>query len=136
MANENELYKEVKETEREVAKNPPQEHLVELDKEETKDVRKTEKEAINAPVEEEKLVLTKEELKEVKETEREVGARTPDVQQQQPVNDADNTGVTAAEADEIINSPVDHLLSRKIENNTSGATNNDTGIFPGPEANH
>lgn len=108
MANEketykdNELYKDVKETEREVAKNPPRD---------------------------EKIVLTGQEAEDVQETIEEVGKKV-DIQTESGIkNDGDTTSGDVSEAGTSV---VDAKLNRRAENLSSGATHNDTGIFPQP----
>ena len=46
--------------------------------------------------------------------------------------DSNNTEITPEQADEIQSSAVEATLGRRAENYSSGATHNDTGIFPQP----
>lgn len=101
-----ELYKEVKETEKEVAKNPPKD---------------------------EKIILEGDEARDVRQTEKEVGKKV-DVQLSKDTDKCavDSDGAPIADEDSVSTGAVDAVMSRRAENTSSDATHNDTGIFPQP----
>ena len=100
-----ELYKEVKETERKVAENPPKD---------------------------EKIKLKGELADDVIETEKEVGKKTYIQLEKDDVESTDRESVTPEEVNQTTTSVVDTNLNKRSENLSSGATHNDTGIFPQP----